>query len=287
MRAPLVPDGAGMTSVADRWVENRAPTGWHTVDLRELWAYRELIAFLAIRDVKVRYKQAVLGMAWAVLQPLAGALVFTLVFDRIANLPSDGIPYPVFAFVGVTAWTYFSSSVQTAMSSLVGNVGLVTKVYFPRMAAPIAAVVPGLLDMGISLLILVVLMVVYGVAPGLALLTLPLWIVLLVALAFGVGLILATLNVRYRDVKGVSSLLLQLWLFASPVAYASSVIQDRWGALYALNPMAGIIDGFRWALLDTPPPETSALIGLAVLVVILVVGLAVFAREERRFADII
>ena len=276
-----------MTSVADRWVENRAPTGWHKVDLRELWAYRELIAFLAIRDVKVRYKQAVLGMAWAVLQPLAGALVFTLVFDRIANLPSDGIPYPVFAFVGVTAWTYFSSSVQTAMSSLVGNVGLVTKVYFPRMAAPIAAVVPGLLDMGISLLILVVLMVVYGVAPGLALLTLPLWIVPLVALAFGVGLILATLNVRYRDVKGVSSLLLQLWLFASPVAYASSVIQDRWGALYALNPMAGIIDGFRWALLDTPPPETSALIGLVVLVVVLIVGLAVFAREERRFADII
>ena len=276
-----------MTSVAERWVENRAPTGWHKVDLRELWAYRELIAFLAIRDVKVRYKQAVLGMAWAVLQPLTGALVFTLVFGRIAKLPSDGIPYPVFAFVGVTVWTYFSASVQTAMSSLVGNVGLVTKVYFPRMAAPIAAVVPGLLDMGISLLILVVLMVVYGVAPGLALLTLPLWIVLLVALAFGMGLILATLNVRYRDVKGVSSLLLQLWLFASPVAYASSVIRDRWGALYALNPMAGIIDGFRWALLDTPPPEPSALVGLVVLVVILVVGLAVFAREERRFADII
>ena len=276
-----------MTSVADRWVENRAPTGWHKVDVRELWAYRELIAFLAIRDVKVRYKQAVLGMAWAVLQPLAGALVFTLVFDRIAKLPSDGIPYPVFAFVGVTVWTYFTSSVQTAMSSLVGNVGLVTKVYFPRMAAPIAAVLPGLLDMGISLLILVVLMVVYGVAPGLALLTLPLWILLLVALAFGVGLILATLNVRYRDVKGVSSLLLQLWLFASPVAYASSVIRDRWGALYALNPMAGIIDAFRWALLDTPPPDPSALVGLVVLAVVLVVGLAVFAREERRFADII
>ena len=287
MGAPLGPDGAGMTSVTDRWVENRAPTGWHKVDLRELWAYRELIAFLAIRDVKVRYKQAVLGMLWAVLQPLAGALVFTLVFDRIAKLPSDGIPYPVFAFVGVTVWTYFTSSVQTAMSSLVGNVGLVTKVYFPRMAAPIAAVLPGLLDMGISLLILIVLMVVYGVAPGPALLALPLCIVLLVALAFGVGLILATLNVRYRDVKGVSSLLLQLWLFASPVAYASSVIQDRWGVLYALNPMAGIIDAFRWALLDTPPPDPSALVGLVVLAVVLVVGLAVFAREERRFADII
>ena len=287
MTAPLGPDGAGMTSVTDRWVENRAPTGWHKVDLRELWAYRELIAFLAIRDVKVRYKQAVLGMLWAVLQPLAGALVFTLVFDRIAKLPSDGIPYPVFAFVGVTVWTYFTSSVQTAMSSLVGNVGLVTKVYFPRMAAPIAAVVPGLLDMGISLLILIVLMVVYGVAPGPALLALPLCIVLLVALAFGVGLILATLNVRYRDVKGVSSLLLQLWLFASPVAYASSVIQDRWPVLYALNPMAGIIDAFRWALLDTPAPDPSALVGLVVLAVVLVVGIAVFAREERRFADII
>jgi lipopolysaccharide transport system permease protein len=282
-----VPDGAGMTSVADRWVENRAPTGWHKVDLRELWAYRELIVFLAIRDVKVRYKQAVLGMAWAVLQPLAGALVFTLVFDRIAKLPSDGIPYPVFAFVGVMVWSYFTASVQTAMSSLVGNVGLVTKVYFPRMAAPIAAMGPGLLDMGISLLILAVLMAVYGVTPGIALLALPLCIVVLVALTFGVGLILATLNVRYRDVKGVSSLLLQLWLFASPVAYASSVIRDRWAALYALNPMAGLIDAFRWSLLGTPAPKPSALIGLVILVLILVAGLAVFAREERRFADII
>jgi ABC-type polysaccharide/polyol phosphate export permease len=276
-----------MTSVADRWVENRAPTGWHKIDLRELWAYRELIVFLAIRDVKVRYKQAVLGMAWAVLQPLAGALVFTLVFDRIAKLPSDGIPYPVFAFVGVMVWSYFTASVQTAMSSLVGNVGLVTKVYFPRMAAPIAAMGPGLLDMGISLLILAVLMAVYGVTPGIALLALPLCIVVLVALTFGVGLILATLNVRYRDVKGVSSLLLQLWLFASPVAYASSVIRDRWAALYALNPMAGLIDAFRWSLLGTPAPKPSALIGLVILVLILVAGLAVFAREERRFADII
>jgi ABC-type polysaccharide/polyol phosphate export permease len=237
--------------------------------------------------VKVRYKQAALGMAWAVLQPLAGALVFTLVFDRIANLPSDGIPYPVFAFVGVTVWTYFTSSVQTAMASLVGNVGLVTKVYFPRMAAPLAAVVPGLLDMGISLLILAVLMVVYGVTPGLALLALPLCVVVLVALAFGVGLILATLNVRYRDVKGVSALLLQLWLFASPVAYAGSVIEERWSLLYALNPMAGLIDAFRWSLLGGSAPDASALVSLVVLVLILVVGLAVFAREERRFADII
>jgi lipopolysaccharide transport system permease protein len=276
-----------MTSVADRWVENRAPTGWHKVDLRELWAYRELIAFLAVRDVKVRYKQAVLGMAWAVLQPLAGALVFTLVFGRIADLPSDGIPYPVFAFVGVMVWTYFSAGVQNAMSSLVGNVGLVTKVYFPRMAAPIASVLPGLLDMGISLVILAVLMVVYGVTPGLALLALPLCIVVLVALTFGVGLVLATLNVRYRDVKGISSLLLQLWLFVSPVAYASSVVEDRWGPIYDLNPMAGVIDAFRWSLLGGPPPGLDALASLGVLVVVLVAGLAVFAREERRFADII
>jgi lipopolysaccharide transport system permease protein len=276
-----------MIPVADRWVENRAPSGWHKVDLRELWAYRELIAFLAVRDVKVRYKQAALGMAWAVLQPLAGALVFTLVFDRIANLPSDGIPYPVFAFVGVMVWTYFTTSVQTAMSSLVGNVGLVTKVYFPRMAAPLAAVVPGLLDMGISLLILAALMVRYDVRPGLPLLALPVCVAVLVALAFGVGLILATLNVRYRDVKGVSSLLLQLWLFASPVAYAGSVIEERWALLYALNPMAGLIDAFRWSLLGGSAPDAGALASLVILVLVLVVGLAVFAREERRFADII
>ena len=276
-----------MTALTDRWVENRAPTGWHKVDLGELWAYRELIAFLAIRDVKVRYKQAVLGMFWALLQPLAGALVFTVVFGRIADLPSDGIPYPVFAFVGVTVWTYFTTSVTTAMSSLVGNVGLVTKVYFPRMAAPIAAVLPGLLDMGISLLLLVPLLVYYDVTPGPALLVLPLCLVVLVALAFGVGLILATLNVRYRDVKGVSSLLLQLWLFASPVAYASSVVEGRWGPFYDLNPMAGLIDAFRWSLLDGPTPSPGALVSLAVIAVLLVIGLAVFAREERRFADII
>jgi lipopolysaccharide transport system permease protein len=184
-------------------------------------------------------------------------------------------------------WTYFSTSVQTAMSSLVGNVGLVTKVYFPRMAAPIAAVLPGLLDLGVALVILAVLLVVYGITPGLALLALPLCVAVLVALAFGVGLILATLNVRYRDVKGVSSLLLQLWLFASPVAYASSVVEGRWGPLYDLNPMAGLIDAFRWSLLGTPAPGLDALASLGVLVVLLVVGVAVFAREERRFADVI
>ena len=276
-----------MTALTDRWVENRAPSGWHKVDVGELWAYRELIAFLAIRDVKVRYKQAVLGMFWALLQPLAGALVFTVVFGRIADLPSDGIPYPVFAFVGVTVWTYFTTSVTTAMSSLVGNVGLVTKVYFPRMAAPIAAVLPGLLDMGISLLLLVPLLVYYDVTPGPALLALPLCLVVLVALAFGVGLILATLNVRYRDVKGVSSLLLQLWLFASPVAYASSVVEGRWGPLYDINPMAGLIDAFRWSLLGAPAPGLSALVSVVITAVLLLAGVAVFAREERRFADII
>jgi lipopolysaccharide transport system permease protein len=276
-----------MTAVTDRWVENRAPTGWHTVDLRELWAYRELIAFLAVRDVKVRYKQAALGMLWAVLQPLAGALVFTLVFDRIAGLPSEGVPYPVFAFVGVMVWNYFTTSVQTAMASLVGNVGLVTKVYFPRMAAPVAAVLPGLFDMAIALGILVVLLVVYGVAPGLAILVLPLCLVVLVAVAFGVGLLLATLNVRYRDIKGVSALLLQLWLFASPVAYGSNVVEGRWGILYDLNPMAGLIDAFRWALLGTEPPGLDALLSLGVIAVLLVVGVAVFSREERRFADVI
>jgi ABC-type polysaccharide/polyol phosphate export permease len=276
-----------MSSLTDRWVENRAPTGWHKVDVRELWAYRELVAFLAVRDVKVRYKQAALGMLWAVLQPLAGALVFTLVFDRIAGLPSEGVPYPVFAFVGVMVWTYFSTSIQTAMASLVGNVGLVTKVYFPRMAAPVAAVLPGLFDMAIAMGILVVLLVVYGVAPGIGLLVLPVCLVLLVALAFGVGLLLATLNVRYRDVKGVSALLLQLWLFASPVAYGSDVVEGRWGLLYDLNPMAGIIDAFRWALLGTEPPGLDALASLGVIAVILVVGVAVFSREERRFADVI
>jgi ABC-type polysaccharide/polyol phosphate export permease len=271
----------------DAWVENRPSRGFRGPGLRELWRYRELGGFLALRDLKVRYKQAVFGAAWAVFQPLAGVVVFTLVFRRLAKVPSDGIPYPLFVFAGLAVWSYHASSVTRATQSLVGNAPLVTKVYFPRQLVPLAAVLPGLVDLALSLLMLGVLLVVYQTAPGWAVLTLPLWLVALVATTFGVGLWLSALNVQYRDINHAITLFVQLWLFVSPVAYPSSMVEGGWRLLYALNPMAGVIDGFRWALVRGPGPGPSLLISLAVTAVLLASGVLYFQRTERRFADVI
>jgi lipopolysaccharide transport system permease protein len=272
----------------DVWVENRPSRGFRGPRLRELWRYRELGGFLALRDLKVRYKQAVFGAAWAVFQPLAGAVVFTLVFGRLAKVPSDGIPYPLFAFVGLSVWSYHASSVTRATQSLVGNAPLVTKVYFPRLLVPLAAVLPGLVDLALSLLTLVVLLVVYETVPSGAVLTLPMWVVALVATSFSVGLWLSALNVQYRDVNHAVTLFVQLWLFVSPVAYPSSMVEGRgWRWVYALNPMAGVIDGFRWALVRGPRPGPTVLVSMAVILVLLVSGVLYFQRTERRFADVI
>jgi lipopolysaccharide transport system permease protein len=268
------------------WVENRPSRGLRALDLRELWQYRELGGFLALRDLKVRYKQAAFGVAWALLQPVAGVLVFTVVFRRLANVPSDGIPYPLFAFVGLSVWSYHATSVTRATQSLVSNTPLVTKVYFPRLLVPLAAILPGLLDLALSLLLLGVLLAVYGITPTWAILTLPLWMLALAATTFGVGLLLAALNVQYRDVNHAITLLVQLWLFISPVAYPSSLVEGGWRFIYALNPMAGVIDGFRWALLRGSPPET-AWISLGVTALLLAGGIVYFQRTERRFADVI
>lgn len=276
-------------AASDRWVENAAPDRRtrRRLDLRELWAYRELVWFFAARDLKVRYKQTALGAVWAVLQPVTGAVVFTFVFRRLAKVPSEGVPYLVFAFAGMAAWSYISASLNAATSSLVGNVSLVTKVWFPRIAAPVAAVVPSLVDLGASLVLLAVLMAVTGVAPGFGLLLLPLCLVGLVALALGAGLALATYNVEYRDVKNVIGLLIQLWLFASPVAYPSSLVEGNWRYLYAVNPVAGLLDAFRWSTLGTPAPGLPLLVSLASLAVIVLFGLRTFLKSERRFADVI
>jgi ABC-type polysaccharide/polyol phosphate export permease len=271
----------------DAWVENRPSRGFRGPGLRELWRYRELGGFLALRDLKVRYKQAVFGAAWAVFQPLAGVVVFTLVFRRLAKVPSDGIPYPLFVFAGLAVWSYHASSVTRATQSLVGNAPLVTKVYFPRQLVPLAAVLPGLVDLALSLLMLGVLLAVYQTAPGWAVLTLPLWLVALVATTLGVGLWLSALNVQYRDINHAITLFIQLWLFVSPVAYPSSMVEGGWRLLYALNPMAGVIDAFRWALVRGPRPGLTLLISLAVTAVILVSGVLYFQRTERRFADVI
>jgi lipopolysaccharide transport system permease protein len=269
------------------WTENRASQGLRWPDLLELWKYRELAGFLALRDLKVRYKQALLGAGWAVFQPLAGMVVLTLVFRRFANVPSAGLPYPIFALVGLAVWTYAASSVTRATQSLVNNSPLVTKVYFPRLLAPVASVLPGLVDLLLSLLVLAVLMPVYEVAPTWALVTLPLWLVAAVAVVLGMGVLLGTLNVRYRDVNHGISLLVQLWLFVTPVAYPSSLVDPSWRAIYFLNPMAGVVEGFRWSVVGAPWPGPYVFISLSTILALLLVGLLYFEQAERRFADVI
>jgi lipopolysaccharide transport system permease protein len=270
------------------WIENRPSRGWRSLDLRELWRFRELVGFFALRDVKVRYKQAAFGIAWSVFQPLAGALAFTIVFRKLANVPSDGIPYIVFAFAGFLAWTYVSTSIATATDSLVLNASLVTKVYFPRIAAPIAAVLPGLIEVGVSIVALVVLMAIYGVTPEVQAVTAPLWLGGLVVLALAMGLILATIQVRYRDARHGTALGLQLWLFVSPVAYPAALVKGPWRHLYNCNPLVGWLGGFRWAALGGPWPGTEVvLLAIGVTGALLVAGALYFARAERRFADII
>ena len=272
---------------ADGWVVSPAP-GWQPARrVRELWAYRELVVFLAVRDVQVRYKQAAFGVLWAVLQPLAGAAVFLVVFGRLANVSSDGLPYLLFAFLGYAAWTYFASSLASANASLVANSALVTKVYFPRLAAPLSSVLPGLVDLAVALVVTAVLMLLYGVAPGWQLVTLPLWLACLTLLAFAVGMLLATLNVKYRDAHFAVGLLTQLWLFASPVAYPTSLVPERWQLLYHLNPVAAVLEGLRWSVLGAPAPGASALLSLLVGLLLLVAGATYFTRSERRFADVI
>lgn len=269
------------------WVENRPTAGRRALDWRELWRYRELVGFLALRDVRVRYKQAAFGVLWAVVQPLAGLLVFTLVFDRLAGVPSEGVPYPLFALVGMTFWTLLSGGLHAATASLVANAALVTKVYFPRVAAPLASVLPRLVDLAVTLVLLAGLLAATGTRPGPQVVLLPLVVLWTVLLALGVGLALATVQVRFRDAHHALTLLVQLWLYASPVAYPSSLVPADWRWAYALNPVAGLLDTARWVLLDTRAPGPHVALSLAVTAGLLVLGVRVFAAGERRFADVI
>jgi lipopolysaccharide transport system permease protein len=270
------------------WVENSPARDWYPgVILRELWAYRELALVFALKDLKVRYKQTFFGIAWAVLQPLVGVLIFSVFLGRLAGVPSDGIPYPVFVYSGLAIWIYFSTSVTAAAQSLVDNRELVTKIYFPRLLAPLAAVFPGLLDLAIALAILAVFMAIYGVVPDAAILLLPAWILAALVLAFAVGLWLSALNVKYRDVRYALGFLMQVWLFASPVVFPSSLVEGMWRYAYAANPMVGVIDGFRWSLAAGPFPGLDGLVSLAAGIIIFVSGIVYFRRVERSFADVI
>jgi lipopolysaccharide transport system permease protein len=264
------------------------PSGWPPLGLRDLVEYRELAAFLVWRDIKVRYKQTALGVAWAIVQPVMTMVLFTIVFGRIAALPSDGVPYPLFSLAGLLPWQLFASSVTGSANSLVGSAGLLTKVYFPRLIVPLSAALATLVDFAVSAAILAGLMAWYGVAPTPMVVTLPLFLALGLATALGVGLWFAALNVKYRDVQYVLPFVMQLWLFASPVAYSASLIHSPLGrAVYALNPLAGAIQGFRWALIGTPFAPELVWPSIAVSAALLVSGVFFFKRMEDSFADVI
>jgi lipopolysaccharide transport system permease protein len=256
-------------------------------DLKQLWVYRELLHFLVWRDIKIRYKQTLLGSSWAIIQPLFAMLLFTLIFGRLARIPSDGIPYPLFAYAGLLPWTFFANALTNSGISLVGNSTLITKVYFPRVIIPGAAVLAGLLDLLIASLLLIPLLVYYRIAPTWNLLLLPLFMCLATFLALGVGMWLAALNVKYRDVRYALPFLVQLWLFASPVIYPISLVPERWRWVMALNPMTGIIEGFRVSLLGGKLDALTILISAGLTITILIVSFFAFQRVEDSFADVV
>ena len=258
------------------------------MDVRELWDYRELLFLLAWRDATVRYKQSVAGVGWALIQPLMMMIIFTTIFGRFARLPSDGIPYSVFTLCALLPWNYFSRSLGDSSNSLVGAAHLITKIYFPRLIIPLSKVFSGLIDFAIAFLLLIVLMVWHRIVPTAGILLLPLFMLMAILTALAVGLWLTALNVRYRDVGFVVPFLLQVWMYASPVAYSASIVPERWRTLYALNPMAGVVEGFRWALLGKSAPDPVFIaVSMAIVLLLLVSGVYYFGRMERTFADVI
>jgi lipopolysaccharide transport system permease protein len=268
------------------WI--RPTRGWRFPDLRELWEFRELVYFLTWRDVKVRYKQTAIGVVWAVLQPLAMMVVFTLFFGRLAKIPSEGIPYPLFAFAGLLPWQFFSRTISESARSLVLNQRLVTKVYFPRIIVPLASTLAAMVDLVISALLLVLLMLFYGVTPAGEVLLLPVFVVLMLVTALGMSFWLSALNVEYRDVMYVVPFMNQFLLFLTPVVYPTSMVPERFRMLYGLNPMAGVVEGFRWAFFGAGEGFSSLfVVSSLVAVVLFITGILWFRRMERTFVDII
>lgn len=263
-------------------------TGLFQLDLKELWQYRELLYFLVWRDLKVRYKQTAIGVGWAVVQPFITMLIFTLIFGVLVKVPSDGLPYPIFAYSALLPWNYFASALHRCVVSVVGDAALVSKVYFPRIILPLAGTVSGLVDFLVSLILLFGMMAWFQIPGSMAMLTLPLFLLLALCTAFAVGLWLSALNVRYRDVGHTIPFVVQIWMYASPIVYPASIIPESYRLVYSLNPMAGVIEGFRWALLGKQSPD-FAIIGLSFVVVLalMVGGLVFFRNWERTFADVV
>ena len=261
--------------------------GWRNLDLKELWAYRELLWVLTLRDIKVRYKQTVLGVVWALIQPVMLMVVFSIFFGRLAKIPSDGYPYPIFVYAALLPWVFFANAISSSASSVVGSATLISKVYFPRLIIPLASIGAGLIDFAIATLVLLLLMIFYGVGWSVNLLAAPVLVVAVLFTALGIGTFLSALNVAYRDFRYVIPFLIQLWMFATPVVYPASLVPEKWQWILYLNPMAGLIEGFRSAFLGRPFDFEALGISFTVAVIVFLVGVAYFEKVERRFADII
>ena len=262
--------------------------GWISLNLRDLWEYRDLLYFLTWRDIKVRYKQTVLGAAWAIIQPFFTMVVFSLFFGRLAKMPSDDIPYPIFSYAALVPWTFFANGLSQSASSLVGSANLIKKVYFPRLVVPISAVISGGVDFVLAFVVLLGMMLFYGIVPTTAVAWLPLLLLLALVTSLGVGLWLTAMNVQFRDVRYAVPFLIQAWMFATPIAYPSSLLDEPWRTLYGINPMAGVVEGFRWALLGTETaPGSIVLVSALVAVGLLISGAFYFRRMEKTFADVV
>lgn len=264
------------------------PHGWWEVDFRELWQFRELIYFFVWREIKIRYKQTAIGAAWAILQPALAMIVFALFFGKLAHMPTEGLPILVFYYAALLPWMYFANSLSNATNAMVLNQSMITKVYFPRLALPVSVVLSGLLDFAIGCLLLIPLLTYYRIRPGLPLLWFPVFLFLIVLMAVGAGLWLSAMNAMYRDVRYVVPFLIQLWLFGSPVAYASSIVPAKWRWLYGLNPMAGVLEGFRWSLTGHgDPPGRLLIVSVAIMLAVLATGLFYFQKMEGTIADVV
>jgi lipopolysaccharide transport system permease protein len=277
---PEVADRAPMVSI-------RPSKGWISLNLPDLWEYRELLYFLTWRDIKVRYKQTVLGAAWAILQPFFTMVVFSLFFGKLAKVPSDGIPYPIFSYAALVPWQFFATGLTNSTNSLVGSANLIKKVYFPRLVVPISAVLSGVVDFALAFVVLLGMMLYYGIVPTAAVIWLPLLLVLALVTSLGVGLWFTAMNVQFRDVRYAVPFLVNAWMFATPIAYPSSLLDEPWRTLYGINPMVGVVEGFRWALLGTETaPGPIVLVSALVSVALLIGGAFYFRRMEKTFADV-
>ena len=264
------------------------PRGWIPLNLRDLWEYRELLYFLAWRDIKVRYKQTVLGASWAILQPFFTMVVFSLFFGRLAGIPSEDLPYPIFSYAALVPWQFFANGLTSSSNSLVASANLIQKVYFPRLVIPIAAVGSGIVDFGLAFLVLLGMMAFYGIVPTVNVLWLPLLLLLALVTSLGAGLWLTAMNVQFRDVRYAVPFLVNAWMFATPIAYPSSLLDEPWRTVYGVNPMAGVVEGFRWALLGTDTqPGSMILVSAVVAVALLISGAYYFRRMEKSFADVV